>query len=157
MARLVRRSRFLVTVLHGGAPAEADVSELGRQVAVLPLQSDRGQICCVAEFAFWGDLQFLDTTASRFLKLDGNPPYANNSTVTPVSLGWFAIPSFNSTGYVRDDEKREPDQLLAVLQRQYDAGIAERQNLASPLLGSGVGPLLALQCPAPMNCKGVPS
>ena len=28
MARLVRRSMFLVTVLHGGAPAEADVSEL---------------------------------------------------------------------------------------------------------------------------------
>lgn len=135
MARTLLRRMVLVAVPFCVTPAWADENQPERQLADLPWQTNPGKIGLVAQFTPRGDLRFLDSTASsRFLELNGNPPRPNTYTVAPTSMDWFAVFSFNPTGYVRDDETLDPDQLLRTLQQQNDAGIAERRRLGFPIL-----------------------
>ena len=94
-----------------------------------------GTIASVAQVRLSGDLRFLDAQpTSRFLELNGNPPSGGNYTLAPRSMNWFAIFSYNPSGYVRDDERLNPDELLRTLQRNNEAGIAERRRLGFPIL-----------------------
>jgi uncharacterized membrane-anchored protein len=106
-----------------------------RQVNALPWQTTSGDIAQVARITLANDLRFLDqASTSRFLEINGNPPRANNFTVAPRSLEWFAIFSFDRSGYVRDDERLDADALLSTLREQNQAGMAERRRLNMPVL-----------------------
>jgi len=73
---------------------------------------------------------FLDeSNTSRFLQLVGNPPRNGHYLLAPRNLGWFAVFAFDSTGYVKDDEKIDPDALLKSLKESDEAENEERKKL----------------------------
>lgn len=73
---------------------------------------------------------FLDATDTRrFLELTGNPPRDNRYTLAAEDLSWFAIFFFNDSGYVRDDERLDPDALLQNLKDSDKPGNEERKRL----------------------------
>lgn len=82
---------------------------------------------------------FLDEkNTSRFLQLAGNPPRDGHYLYAPEGLDWFAVFSFDATGYVKDDEKIDPDALLKTIKASDGPGNEERKRLGmSPLYTVG--------------------
>ena len=68
---------------------------------------DRASIKLGSEYAF---LSSNETT--RFLTLTGNLPSPNHYAVAPRNLSWFVVFSFDETGYIKDDEKIDTDDVL---------------------------------------------
>ena len=78
---------------------------------------------------------FLDAqNTKRFLELSGNPPRDGHYLLAPQSLDWFAVFSFNPVGYVKDDEKINPDELLKSLKDSDAASNEERKRLGMEAL-----------------------
>ena len=76
---------------------------------------------------------FLDApNTRRFLELNLNPPRDNHYTLAAEDLSWFAVFFFENSGYVKDDEKLDPDGLLKVLKEGDNRGNAERKRLGMP-------------------------
>ena len=75
-------------------------------------------------YAFLGE-----SDTSRFLELAGNPPRPDHYLIAPKSLDWFAIFSFDDSGYVKDDEKIDSAELLKKLRSSDEAGNKERKRL----------------------------
>jgi uncharacterized membrane-anchored protein len=97
--------------------------------------SGSGQIGEVASIQIDGNLQFLDATGTRrFLELNGNPPRDGQYTLARRDYRWFAVFSFDASGYVKDDEAIDPDELLRVLQKTNRSSIEERKRLNLPVL-----------------------
>ena len=82
---------------------------------------------------------FLDgPNTRRFLELAGNPPRDNHYTLVGPDMAWFAVFSFNDSGYVQDNEKLDADALLKGLQESDKPGNEERKRLGmSPLYTDG--------------------
>jgi uncharacterized membrane-anchored protein len=73
---------------------------------------------------------FLDEkNTRRFLELAGNPPRDGNYLFAPDTLDWFAVFNFDTTGYVKDDEKIDPDNLLKQLMASDAPENQERKRL----------------------------
>lgn len=73
---------------------------------------------------------FLDEkNTRRFLELAGNPPKDGHYLFAPDSLKWFSVFSFNPSGYVKDDEKIDPDELLKTLKESDGPSNEERKRL----------------------------
>lgn len=70
-----------------------------------------------------------EADTSKFLEINGNPPRSGHYMVGPKSLQWFAVFSFEESGYVKDDEKIDPDALLQSLQESDGPGNEERKRL----------------------------
>ncbi len=70
----------------------------------------------------------------RFLELQGNPPRDNRYVIAPANLKWFGVFLFDSSGYVRDDEKLDPDSLLTSLKEANQQSQTERKRLNLPPL-----------------------
>jgi uncharacterized membrane-anchored protein len=75
-----------------------------------------------------------DKNTRRFLELAGNPPSEGNYLIAPQSLRWFAIFSFDQSGYIKDDEKIDPADLLDKLRQSDGPANEERQRLGMPAL-----------------------
>jgi uncharacterized membrane-anchored protein len=76
---------------------------------------------------------FLDAAnTKRFLELTGNPPRDHRYTLMAPDARWFAIFFFEDSGYVKDDEKLDPEALLKSLQASDRAGNEERKRLGMP-------------------------
>jgi uncharacterized membrane-anchored protein len=88
-----------------------------------------------AEISLGTDLRFLDATnTNKFIQLAGNPPRPNSYLIAPRQTSWFAVFDFDSTGYIKDDDKIDPDELLKILKEQNVKGLEERKRLGLPLL-----------------------
>lgn len=71
---------------------------------------------------------FLDTqNTDRFLEMNQNIPSGQEVMIAPRDLGWMAYLSFNSEGYVKDDEHIDAAELLEALQ---DGSKAENKERA---------------------------
>ena len=70
-----------------------------------------------------------DGNTKKFLELAGNPPRDGHYLFAPQSLDWFSVFSFDETGYVKDDEKIDPDELLRVIKEGDKPGNEERKRL----------------------------
>ena len=82
-------------------------------------------------------LSFLDGPNTRkFLELNLNPPRDDHYTLSSQDLSWFAVFYFESVGYVKDDEKLDPDALLKSLQGSDDRANAERRRLSMPAINT---------------------
>ena len=80
-------------------------------------------------------LIFLDSTGTRrFLELNGNPPRDNRYTLSAKDFSWFAIFFFENSGYVKDDEKLDHEELLKSLQQNDKPGNEERKKLGMTAL-----------------------
>ena len=67
--------------------------------------------------------------SNKFIQLTGNPPNEDAYVVSSDDFRWFAIFSFDPSGYVRDDETIDPDSLLEKLRANNEQGIAKRIKL----------------------------
>lgn len=89
-----------------------------------------GRIADKATVKVPADYVFLDApNTRRFLELQGNPPSDGHYLIAPSSLQWFAVFSFNPSGYVKDDEKVDPDELLKQMRDSDAPSNEERKKL----------------------------
>lgn len=105
---------------------EAELAKLAWQVG--PTQ---GKVGDQATIQVPADHVFLDAAGTRrFLELMGNPPpRRDHFALAPKSLKWFAVFSFDPVGYVKDDEKIDPDALLSTLKESDAPSNEERKRL----------------------------
>lgn len=75
-----------------------------------------------------------DTNTSRFLELNGNLPSSNHFLIAPDSLNWFAVFTFEESGYVKDDEKIDAAELLSNLKSSDEPSNKERKKAGLRLL-----------------------
>jgi len=73
-----------------------------------------------------------EANGSRFLELTGNLPEQGDTVL--VRKGWWATLSFEESGYVKDDEKLDPDALLASLSKNEESANDERRKRGMPTL-----------------------
>lgn len=98
-----------------------------------------GQIAGKARIKIPQGYVFLDEAdTSTYLKLAGNPPSSGHYLIAPDDLRWFAVFSFDDTGYVKDDEKIDAAELLQQLQDSDGPSNERRKSLGlSPLYTDG--------------------
>lgn len=67
--------------------------------------------------------------AARFNEIAENPPTgADEYIVAPTDLHWVAFFTFNEVGYVKDDEKLDPDDILSSIREGTEASNLEREK-----------------------------
>jgi uncharacterized membrane-anchored protein len=89
----------------------------------------------VAQIRLTNGVRFLDVkNTSRFVELNGNLPTSSAYTIAPPTYSWFAIFEFDAVGYVKDDDKIDPDELLKTLQEQNEKTIEERKRRGLKIL-----------------------
>ncbi len=120
---------FLVWPIFAGAQGdsaiEAELKKLAWQVGPSEARiGDKATIKVPDGYVFLDD-----KNTRRFLELMGNPPPDGHYLFAPKTLAWFAVFSFNPSGYVKDDEKIDPDELLKSLKANDEASNEERQRL----------------------------
>src|SRR5262245_15203613 len=123
---------LLLLVLSAPLLAQKDPDAIKRELAGLQWQKGpgSGKIAGKAEIAIADNHVFLDDrNTRRFLELTGNPPRDGHYTYAPASLAWFAIFSFSDTGYIKDDEKINPEELLKNLKESDGPANEERKRL----------------------------
>jgi uncharacterized membrane-anchored protein len=81
------------------------------------------------DYAFLGSID-----SKRFIELQGNPPMDNHYIIAPTDLRWFAAFVFEPMGYVKDDEKIDPDDLLDTLKKSNKNDQEERKQKGLPVL-----------------------
>ncbi len=98
-----------------------------------------GVIGAKAKIRIPQDYAFLDDrNTRRFLELMGNPPRDSHYMIAPANLDWFAVFSFDATGYVKDDEKIDAEALLDSLKKGDAPGNEERKRLGmAPIYTDG--------------------
>ena len=76
--------------------------------------------------------RFLDAKdGGKFLKLTGNLPQDESILYGP---GWWAVMGFDAVGFVKDDEKVDPDQLLSQLKGRDQEENEQRKKIGEPAL-----------------------
>jgi uncharacterized membrane-anchored protein len=115
------------------APAEVPSSQDGTwaQIAKLDWQlgPDRDDIAGVATIVVPKGSAFLSSAGTRrFLELQGNLGDDHGFTFAPVDISWFAVFAFDPSGHVPDDEKIDPDELLAIMKKSNVDGNEERKR-----------------------------
>ena len=89
----------------------------------------QGDIATVATIGVPKDAVFLGSVGSRrFLELNGNLVGDGNYTFAPSNLSWFAVFNFDPSGYVKDDETLDPDELLSILKKNSVSENEERKR-----------------------------
>jgi uncharacterized membrane-anchored protein len=143
-ARLVRRvltCTVLVSTLTVTPPAWAQEPETEeqarRELGSLAWQRGptEGRIGSLATIKVPQGQAFLDApNTRRFLEINGNPPRDNRYALVAEDFSWFAVFFFEETGYVKDDEKLEPEALLKSLQESDGPSNKERKRLGMTAL-----------------------
>ena len=136
---------IMLGILVVSAPSESQPSKeadkIERELAALAWQKGptEGHLGGLATVKVEEHEAFLDgPNTRRFLELNGNPPRDNHYTLVGPEMAWFAVFSFNDTGYVKDDEKLDPDALLKALRDADGPGNEERKRLGmTPLYTDG--------------------
>jgi uncharacterized membrane-anchored protein len=89
----------------------------------------QGGIAGVATVTVPKGSAFLGSAGTRrFLELQGNLGSDGGYTFAPTDISWFAVFSFDPSGYVSDDEKIDPDALLEILKKNNVEGNEERKR-----------------------------
>jgi uncharacterized membrane-anchored protein len=123
----------LATTSVLAAPPPTSEAEAQAQMRSLHWQRGPadGQLGGVATLKITEGQAFLDSANTRrFLELTRNPP--RDGRYALVAEEWFAIFFFEDSGYVRDDEKLDPDALLQSLRDSDKRGNEERKRLGMP-------------------------
>jgi len=132
---------ILLFCLPASGFAQRDAEQAQQELRKLAWQKGpgNGQLADKAQIAIPENYVFLDAqNTRRFLEITGNPPRDGHYTYAPASLNWFAIFSFNNMGYVKDDEKIDPEELLRSLKESDAPSNDERKRLGlSPIYTDG--------------------
>jgi uncharacterized membrane-anchored protein len=147
MVRLIA-ALAVVLALMGRAEAQSsnDAQAFMRALEALGWQREPavGKIGDIAELRLANGNKFLGAAdSSKFIEMNGNPPTTNHYVLSHPDYNWFAVFTFDDIGYVKDDEKLDPDELLKSLKEQNEAAADERKRLNLPplqLVGWAVPP-----------------
>lgn len=123
---------LLMTAALAGAQAPGAMTAEQRQAEFARLPWQEGpldaSIGAKARLAVPAEARLLaEAHGARFLELTGNLPEAGNTVL--VGRNWWATFSFSDVGYVKDDEKLDPDALLSTLQESDAVANEQRQRL----------------------------
>lgn len=129
--------RFILLLLISPLLAFANQDNAGAEIAKLnwvqgPSVGPIGNNATIKVddgFAFLGE-----SDTRRFLELTGNPPQNGHYLIAPKSLKWFAVFNFHESGYVKDDEKIDADELLRQLKASDASSNEERKRLGMEAL-----------------------
>ncbi len=81
------------------------------------------------------DQGFLDASnTEKFLQLTGNIPTPNENVLYSMDKGWWADFSFDASGYVKDDEKIDADEILKNIKAGDEPSNEERKRLGMAAL-----------------------
>jgi len=135
----------LVVLLVDACPADSQMprsdEEAARAFQSLAWQRGpaEGRIGGTATIRVSDSQAFLDGPNSRrFLELNGNPPRDDHYTLVSLEPNWFAVFHFDGSGYVKDDERLDPDAILASLKEHDGPANAERKKLGmAPIYTDG--------------------
>lgn len=107
-----------------------------KQINALPwVHSGTATMAEQATIKISPDLRYLDSPGTeQFMTLTGNIASPNEYTIYSKKHDWFAVFNFVDSGYVKDDEKIDPDSLLQELKTQNEAGLEVRKQQNLPLL-----------------------
>ena len=113
------------------ADAAEQANELPAEIKQLHwIEKGQGEIAGKASIKIPDGYAFLNQAdTSKLLQAFGNPPSSDHFLIAPKSLDWFAVFSFEETGYVKDDEKIDAAELLKSMQAGDEAGNKERKKL----------------------------
>ncbi len=114
-----------------------DRDEVARAIGSLAWQRGptEGRIGAVGSLAVPEGQVFLDApNTRRFLELNLNPPRDNHYALAARDLSWFAVFTFDDSGYVKDDETLDPAALLKSLQASDTRANDERKRLGMPVI-----------------------
>jgi uncharacterized membrane-anchored protein len=109
--------------------------QLAREILALAWQRGptEGRVGVLASIKVPEGQAFLDgPNTRRFLELNRNPPRDDHYTLSAQDFSWFAVFYFEDTGYVKDDEKLDPDTLLKSLKESDGPSNKERERLGMP-------------------------
>jgi len=128
-----------VVTLASAAPAQepSGQEKLWAEIGKLSWQAGpaEGKIAGKASVTVPKGYYFLPAAdTSKFLTLMNNLPRQDSYTLAPESLDWFSIFDFEAIGYVRDDEKLDPDAILESLKEGNLRGNEERKKRGLPTL-----------------------
>ena len=128
---------LLSTTIVASGRVSADDTAFTKQYAALPWVTSPAKVKIVDNAALVLDpkTQYLDKSGTdQLLKLTGNLPEDNSYTIAPKNGGWFAVYSFSDMGYVKDDEKIDPDALLKSMRENEASANEERKTQGIPEL-----------------------
>jgi uncharacterized membrane-anchored protein len=122
------------TVLSSQTEKQASVDQQMRELS-WHKPGSIGKFTDKAEFKVTEGYTFLSAAdTDKFLKLTGNMPQGNSYTIASTKTNWFGILRFSPEGYVKDDEKIDPDALLKTLKEGNAAGNEERKKNGYPTM-----------------------
>ncbi len=130
---------FIAAVAQAQQPREANTIIQELQKLAWQRGPGEGTVAGKAKIRIPEGYAFLDErNTSRFIELMGNPPRDGHYTIAPARLDWFAVFSFDAIGYVKDDEKIDPNELLETLKKGDAPGNEERKRLGmTPIFTDG--------------------
>jgi uncharacterized membrane-anchored protein len=133
---LVPLSFCCLVLWEGPAHSDDQVDSVQKLMSLPWLQGpNEGRISDVATLKFGEEYRFLGTSGTKqFLELSGNLPNDRSFTLAKKNLSWFAVFSFDESGYVKDDEVIDPDVLLEQLKQSNRAGAEERRKRGLQIL-----------------------
>ena len=108
-------------------PARAADEDVGAEMRKLPWQEGpaTGDVGTRSKIQIPEGARLLpESSGNRFLELTGNLPEDGDTVL--VRDHWWATLSFNDAGYVKDDEKLDPDALLKALRENDEEANKER-------------------------------
>jgi uncharacterized membrane-anchored protein len=114
-----------------GKPSSGDTAQDSprSEIAKLPWQRGplNGAVGSRAHLDLDKDMLLLpEANGSRFLELSGNLPSPGETIL--MSRGWWATFSFGDTGYVKDDEKLDADEILKSMRSREEQSNGERRK-----------------------------
>jgi uncharacterized membrane-anchored protein len=100
-----------------------------QQMAALPWQNgpSDGAVGTRSHLAYPQGTSLLpEASGAKFLELTGNIPSDGNTVLR--GSHWFAVLDFTESGYVKDDDKLDADELLKTLKSGQESSNAERRK-----------------------------
>jgi uncharacterized membrane-anchored protein len=92
------------------------------------IESGTAPVAGVAQFAVPAGYRFLNPgDTAKLMELMHNPSNGREYFFAPNGMPWFAVLEYEQTGYVKDDEKIDPDPLLESIRKGTEAGNEERK------------------------------
>jgi uncharacterized membrane-anchored protein len=125
----------MATPVLSQQPPSQNQEQLARDILALAWQRGptEGRVGSLATVKVPEGQTFLDgPNTRRFLELNGNPPRDDHYTLSAHDFSWFAVFYFEDTGYIKDDEKLDPDALLKSLKEGDGPSNKERERLRMP-------------------------
>jgi len=134
---LILSTLLIATAVHSfaqGPPGQSPEQQVAALNWLAP--GSIGRVADKAEFKVTAAHSFLGAAdTDTFLQINGNPPQGGRSyTIAPTKGNWFGILSFSPEGYVKDDEKIDPDALLKSLKEQNVLANEEKSKKGYPPL-----------------------